>query len=67
MPKEDTQFKSKGVGVKNKQRPVSVMLPPEMDSVVRSLPNRSDFIREAIAEKLQKEGLLSAYSKHFKC
>lgn len=60
MSKEKTQFKGRGLGVTHKQKPVSVMLPPEMDSVVRALPNRSDFIRQAIAEKLEKEGLLSA-------
>ena len=60
MPKEDTQFKGKGVGVKHNQKPVSVMLPSELDKVVRSLPNRSDYIRQAIAEKLAKDGLISA-------
>ena len=60
MPKEDTQFKGKGIGVKHKQKPVSVMLPQEMDAIVRSLPNRSEYIREAIAEKLKKDGLLSS-------
>ena len=60
MPKENTQFKGKGLGVKHKQQPVSVMLPNEIDSVVRSLPNRSEYIRQAIAEKLKRDGLLSA-------
>ena len=60
MPKENTQFKGKGLGVKHKQKPVSVMLPHEIDAVVRSLPNRSEYIRQAIAEKLEKDGLLSA-------
>ena len=59
MSKEDTQFKGKGIGVTHKQKPVSVMLPHEIDKVVRSLPNRSEFIRQAIAEKLEKDGLLS--------
>lgn len=59
MPKEYTQFKGKGLGVKHKQKPVSVMLPQEIDAVVRSLPNRSEYIRQAIAEKLEKDGLLS--------
>ena len=49
------EFKSKGVGVKTNTRPVSVMLPPDLDAIVRSLPNRSEFIREAIAEKVKKE------------
>ena len=53
-------FKGKGIGVTNKQPPVSVKLPPEIDTIVRSLPNRSEYIRQAIAEKLKKDGLLSA-------
>ena len=58
--KKEHLFKGKGMGVTHKQAPVSVKLPPEIDKVVRSLPNRSEFIRQAIAEKLEKDGLLSA-------
>ena len=50
-----TRFKGKGLGVKNKQRPVSVMLPEEIDAVVRAMPNRSEFIRQAIIEKLERD------------
>lgn len=46
---------SKGLGVKHSQKPVSVMLPPEIDALVRSLPNRSEFIRQAVIEKLERE------------
>ena len=52
---KDYEFKPTGVGVKHKTKPVSVMLPPELDKFVRSLPNRSEFIREAIAEKMAKQ------------
>jgi Arc/MetJ-type ribon-helix-helix transcriptional regulator len=45
----------KGLGISHKQKPVSVMLPPGIDALVRSLPNRSDFIRQAIVEKLERE------------
>jgi len=31
------------------------MLPPGIDTLVRSLPNRSDFIRQAVVEKLERE------------
>lgn len=58
MPKENTQFKGKGLGVKHKQKPVSVMLPSKVDSIVRSLPNRSEFIRQSVIEKLIREGIL---------
>ena len=50
-----TRFKGKGVGVKHKQRPVSVMLPEDIDTIVRAMPNRSEFIRQAIIEKLERE------------
>lgn len=50
-----TRFKGKGLGVKHKQRPVSVMLPEDIDTIVRAMPNRSEFIRQAIIEKLERE------------
>ena len=50
-----TRFKGKGVGVKHKQKPVSVMLPEDIDAIVRSMPNRSEFIRQAIIEKLERD------------
>lgn len=50
-----TRFESNGVGTKLKQKPVSVMLPAKVDAVVRAMPNRSQFIREAIIEKLERE------------
>lgn len=50
-----TRFKGKGLGVSHKHRPVSVMLPKEMDEIVRAMPNRSEFIRQAIAEKLERD------------
>ncbi|MGK7895051.1 MAG: ribbon-helix-helix domain-containing protein [Xenococcus sp. (in: cyanobacteria)] len=57
--KKDHLFKGTGMGVTHKQPPVSVKLPPEIDKIVRSLPNRSDYIRQAIIEKLDREGLLN--------
>ena len=50
-----TRFKTQGVGTTNKQKPVSVMLPKEIDKIVRALPNRSEFIRQAIIEKLERD------------
>ena len=50
-----TRFKGKGLGITHKQKPVSVMLPKEMDEIVRAMPNRSEFIRQAIAEKLERD------------
>ena len=53
------RFQGKGLGTSDKQPPVCVKLPPEIDAIVRSLPNRSEFLREAIAEKLKRDGLLA--------
>ena len=53
------KVKSKGLNTTDKHPPVSAKLSPKIDKIVRSLPNRSDFIRAAIAEKLEREGLLS--------
>lgn len=52
------RFKGKGLNTTNKQGPVSVKLPPELDAVIKALPNRSEFLREAIAEKAIREGLI---------
>ena len=54
-----TRFKGKGIGLKHKQKVVATALPPDLDVLVRAKPNISEFIREAIAEKLEKEGLIS--------
>ncbi len=58
--KKEHLFKGKGLGVTHSQPPVCVKLPPEIDALVRAMPNRSEFIRSAISEKLKKEGFLSA-------
>ncbi|AUT04603.1 hypothetical protein CLI64_29635 (plasmid) [Nostoc sp. CENA543] len=53
--KKDTRFKSKGVGVKNDTKPISVLLPEDLDAYVRSKPNRSEWLRQIIAEAMDKE------------
>ena len=53
MPK----FQNTGLGTSDKQQPISVKYPPEIDSILRNLPNRSDFIRLAVIEKLISLGL----------
>ena len=37
------------------EQPVSVVLPKELDEFVRSLPDRSKWLREAVAEKRVRE------------
>lgn len=54
-----TRFKPKGVGTKYKQNPVSVLLPGDIDPIVKAMPNRSEFIRQAVLEKLEREGLFA--------
>lgn len=36
------------------KQPVSVLLPEEIDNFVRSLPNRTEWLREAITQKYQE-------------
>jgi hypothetical protein len=51
-------YKNTGLGTTANQTPVAVKLPPHIDEIVKALPNRSNFIREAIREKLIRDGLL---------
>ena len=37
------------------RKPISVFLPKDVDAIVRSLPNRSHWLREAIMEKLNRD------------
>ncbi len=50
-----TRFKSKGVGVKSDTKPISVMLPEDLDAYVRIKPNRSEWLRQVIALAVAKE------------
>ncbi|MEA5516739.1 hypothetical protein [Nodularia sp. UHCC 0506] len=50
-----TRFKSKGIGVKSDTKPISVMLPEDLDAYVRSKSNRSEWLRRVIAEAAAKE------------
>jgi hypothetical protein len=58
-----TQFKSKGVGTRSGQTPISVLLPVEIDSLIRSLPNRSEWLRGAVTDKLEKEQRMQSKTK----
>lgn len=52
-----TRFKGTGLGRTPGQQPVSVMLPAHIDEIVRAMPNRSEFLRQAIIEKLERMNL----------
>ena len=56
------KIKGKGLNTTSKQRPVSVKLPPDLDAVIKALPNRSEFLREAIREKAIRENLIDLKS-----
>ena len=49
-----TRFQVEG-DVPKAVSPLSVRLPADLDAVVRSLPNRTEWLRDAILEKLQRE------------
>ncbi|MCC5644771.1 hypothetical protein LC607_17865 [Nostoc sp. CHAB 5824] len=55
---DSKRIKGVGLGTTDKQAPICVKLPPDIDTVVRSLPNRSDKIRQWIIEGMRREGLL---------
>ncbi len=52
------QFQSQGKNIGTGVVPVSAKFPKEVDRLLRSLPNRSEFIREAVMEKLKAEGFI---------
>lgn len=58
MPKENTQFQGYGVGIPRTIAPIPVKYPPEVDAILRSLPNRSEKIRQWVLEGMRREGLL---------
>lgn len=37
------------------ERPISVRLPVDLDKLVRSLPNRTEWLRRVIAEAVERE------------
>ena len=50
-----TRFQSSGVGIKHDTKPVCVMLPEYLDAYLRSKPNRSQWLRQIIAEAVERE------------
>ncbi|MGL4497561.1 MAG: hypothetical protein ACRCU2_00740 [Planktothrix sp.] len=50
------QFKPEGQQAMAR-KVISTKLPEDIDALVRSLPNYSRFVREAVIEKLEREGL----------
>jgi hypothetical protein len=52
-----TRFQQQGDVAMAKQ-PITVRLPEDIDAIVRSLPNRTEWLREAILDRLEQEDLL---------
>jgi hypothetical protein len=52
------QFISLGVGTSRDRPPISVKFPVEIDNILRQIPDRSDYIRKAVIEKLIEDGYL---------
>lgn len=49
-----TRFQQKGA-VPMAERPLCVRLPADLDAEVRLLPNRTEWLRDAILEKMQRQ------------
>lgn len=56
--KEATQFKSTGLGIKNKGKSFSLRLPQKYEDVICSLDNRSERLREWIIRGMIEDGLI---------
>lgn len=54
---------SKGLGTKHNGRAIGVKFPPHIDEILRSLPNKSEYVRKAVVKQLIEDGLLSPEEK----
>jgi hypothetical protein len=52
-----TRFQQQG-DVPMAKQPITVRLPEDIDAIVRVLPNRTEWLRSAILQKLAREDLL---------
>jgi hypothetical protein len=52
-----TRFQPQGDVPMTKQ-PITVRLPEDIDTIVRPLPNRTEWLREAILDRLEQDELL---------
>ena len=50
---------SKGLGTKHNSKAIGVKFPPHIDEILRSLSNKSDYVRKAVIRQLIEDGLLS--------
>lgn len=54
----ETRFPSTSLGTREDIRPLTVRVPPEIDTIVRNLPDRSQQLRKWIIEGMKRDGLL---------
>jgi len=50
-------FPSDGKGLIFKDQPIGVRFPPDISNYLRSRKDTQDFVRAAVAEKLEREGI----------
>ena len=53
-----TRFEGQGMGSKSKQPPICAIFPADVDKILRSLPNRSEYIRDAVIDKMKRDKLI---------
>jgi hypothetical protein len=58
MKTDDHRFTGKGLGTTTDTRPICAKFPPDVERILRSLPDRSEFIRAAVIAALEEQGLL---------
>ena len=54
-PSPKTRFKDKGEGIGHTNKPICAAFPPEIDIILRALPNRSEKIRQWVIQGMQRE------------
>ena len=50
------KFKGKGIGLKKEIQTINVRYPPEIDTILRGMENRSEYIRNAVVRQLRRDG-----------
>ena len=58
-----TRFQQQG-DVPMAERPLSVRMPEDIDAIIRAKPGRTEWLRDAIVEKLWREGELPQQYHH---
>ncbi len=55
-PLKPYQYKGKGIGLRyGATKPLCVGMPPEIDALIRALPNRSEWMRRVLTEAAKRE------------